>query len=425
MSLSLRDQKLIWHPFTQAKVATLPIAIKRAHGSYVYDTDDKAYLDLIASWWVNLHGHAHPAIAKAIYEQALTLEHVIFTNFTHEPAVTLCEKLQKLLPDSLTRFFFSDNGSTAVETAVKMAYQYWWNQGKKQKTIFLSFDGSYHGDTFGAMSVGSSHFHKIYQKLFFKTIKIPYPATWQDDELIKVKETHALTVLEKTLTKYAKHIAAFILEPLVQGSSGMRMARAHFIKQAIEMAKAYDILIIFDEVMTGFGRTGTTFALEQIDVIPDFLCLAKGLTGGFIPLALTVTHQKIFEAFFGDCFEKALTHGHSYTANPLGCAAAIVSLDLLEKATQSINMITSEHRIGLKKLSEETKNTYKIRNVGTIAAFDIKGKNVNQLLKIKFQEHSLLLRPLDNTVYMIPPYSITKEEIRWSYKKITEVCNKL
>ena len=172
MNLSIRDQKLIWHPFTQAKTSSLPIPIKRANGSYVYDENDKAYLDLISSWWVNLHGHARPEIAQAIYEQALTLEHVIFTNFTHEPAVSLCEKLQQLLPSVFTRFFFSDNGSTAIEVAIKMAYQYWWNQGKKQKTTFLSFEGSYHGDTFGAMSIGGSHFHKVYQKLFFKTLKI-------------------------------------------------------------------------------------------------------------------------------------------------------------------------------------------------------------------------------------------------------------
>ncbi len=427
MNLGKRDQKLIWHPFTQAKIAPMPLAIKRASGSYVYDEHGKAYLDLISSWWVNLHGHSHPKIARAIYEQASTLEHVIFAGFTHEPAIHLCEKLQRLLPSSFTRFFFSDNGSTAIESAIKMAYQYWWNQGQKQKKLFLSFDGSYHGDTFGAMSVGNSHFHRHYRQLFFDVINTPYPATWQDDKDIEEKEEVALKTLKEIIEKHAKYIAAFILEPLAQGVSGMRIVRASFVKRAVEIAKAHDILIIFDEVMTGFGRTGTTFAMDQVGFTPDFICLAKGLTGGFLPLALTITHEKIFEAFLGDCFTKALAHGHSYTANPIGCAAAIASLDLLgtSQTQESINMLAFEHKIGLKKLSEETKNTMRFRTLGTIAAFDITGKSVSQDLSTKFQKNGLLLRQLGNTIYLLPPYSVTREEIRKSYDKIAEICFEL
>ncbi len=263
MNLSERDRKIIWHPFTQEKVAKFPIAIKKAHGSYLYDENNKPYLDLISSWWVNLHGHAHPKIAQAIYEQSMTLEHVIFAGFTHEPAVTLCEKLKTLLPDKLSRFFFSDNGSTTVEVALKMAYQYWWNQGNRERTTFLSFEGGYHGDTFGAMSVGvKSGFHDAFSNLLFSVLTVPFPETWDEDEKIENKEEHSLKVLEGHLRAGSRKIAALILEPLVQGASGMRMCCPEFVRKVVNLVRQHGILIICDEVMTGFGRTGTYFALE-------------------------------------------------------------------------------------------------------------------------------------------------------------------
>ena len=285
MTISDRDKSIIWHPFTQEKTAKDVIGVKRAKGCYLYDENDKAYLDLISSWWVNLHGHAHPDIAQSIYEQAKTLEHVMFAGFSHEPAVNLCEGLRDLLPAELCKFFFSDNGSTAVEVALKMAYQYWYNLGDREKRIFLSFDGGYHGDTFGAMSVSAkSGFHTQFKDLFFNVLCVPYPDSWDDDREIELKEQNALKVLQSLLHEHHKKIAAIILEPIIQGASGMRVCRPEFIKTVIDLVRQHDILVIFDEVMTGFGRTGTNFALEQLAIIPDFLCISKGITGGFLPL---------------------------------------------------------------------------------------------------------------------------------------------
>ncbi|GFQ99998.1 adenosylmethionine-8-amino-7-oxononanoate aminotransferase [Trichonephila clavata] len=421
MNLSERDRKIIWHPFTQEKVAELPIAIKKAQGSYLYDENSKPYLDLISSWWVNLHGHAHPKIARAIYEQSMTLEHVIFAGFTHEPAVTLCEKLKTLLPDKLSRFFFSDNGSTTVEVALKMAYQYWWNQGNRERTTFLSFEGGYHGDTFGAMSVGvKSGFHDAFSNLLFSVLTVPFPETWDEDEEIENKEEHSLKVLEGHLRAGSRKIAALILEPLVQGASGMRMCRPEFVRKVVNLVRQHGILIICDEVMTGFGRTGTYFALEQTQIVPDFLCISKGLTGGFLPLALTITTEEVYSAFLSEHFTKAFAHGHSYTANPLGCAAAIASLDLLVKhdTMESIKRIHSIHKKELANLSEACKNVERARVTGTIAAFDVHDA---QTLKIKFLEQGLLIRPLGNSVYLLPPYSISTFELEEAYNKIRDI----
>jgi adenosylmethionine-8-amino-7-oxononanoate aminotransferase len=429
MTLSERDKKLIWHPFTQEKTAPEVISIKRALGSYLYDDNDKAYLDLISSWWVNLHGHAHPEIAKSIYEQAKTVEHVIFAGFTHEPAIHLCEGLQTLLPRDLCKFFFSDNGSTAVEVALKMAYQYWHNLGAPQKTTFLSFEGGYHGDTFGAMSVGAkSGFHTAFKELFFNVLSIPYPDTWEDDKEVEFKEQKALTVLQGYLEDHHGKIAAFILEPLVQGASGMRVCRPHFIKEVITLVRKNNILVIFDEVMTGFGRTGTYFALNHLEITPDFLCLSKGITGGFLPLALTVTHDKIYEAFLGDDFKTAFAHGHSYTANPLACRAAVTSLSLLKsvECQDAIKNLNTMHRKGIEALKSQCPRVEKTRIMGTIAAFDIKeSADVMPSVKSYFLAQGMLLRPLGHTVYVLPPYCLTSQELEGAYSKIIGIINSL
>lgn len=427
MNLSERDKKFIWHPFTQEKTAEFPIAIKKAYGSYLYDENGKSYLDLISSWWVNLYGHAHPEIAKAIYEQSITLEHVIFAGFTHKPAVELCEKLHALLPKVLSKFFFSDNGSTAVEVALKMAYQYWYNQGNIKRTIFLSFEGGYHGDTFGAMSVGAkSGFHNAFTKLLFSVLTVPFPETWDGDKEVESKEKHALKVLQNHLNTSSNKIAAFILEPLVQGASGMRMCRPEFINKIINLINKYNILIIFDEIMTGFGRTGTNFAFEQTEIIPDFLCLSKGLTGGFLPLALTVTTEKLYEAFLDKDFAKAFAHGHSYTANPLGCAAAIASLNLLIKpeTPKAIKKINNAHKEGL-DLLKTCPGIKCTRVIGTIAAFDVHNYSIAQKLKIKCLEQELLIRPLGNSVYLLPPYSISDLELKETYRKIENILKSI
>lgn len=427
MTTPKKDREIIWHPFTQEKNASDSIVIKRAEGSYVYDDSEKSYLDLISSWWVNLHGHAHPDIAKSIYEQSLKLEHIIFAGFTHEPAINLCEGLREVLPNELCRFFFSDNGSTAVEVALKMAYQYWRNRGAEKRKFFLSFDGGYHGDTFGAMSVGfKSGFHDVFSDLLFDVLTIPYPATWDNDMDVEFKENNALKTLKQLLKKHGEHIAAIILEPLVQGASGMRIVRPAFIKSVIELVRENDILVIFDEVMTGFGRTGTIFALHQTGVTPDFLCISKGITGGFLPLALTVTNNNIYSAFLHDEWKFAFAHGHSYTANPLACAAAITSLKLLrsEKCQESINNITESHKRGISLLKATCKKVKNTRIIGTISAFEIDTERpLNFALKSRFFQEGLLIRPLGNSVYLLPPYSTSPSELNQAYVKICSVVN--
>jgi adenosylmethionine-8-amino-7-oxononanoate aminotransferase len=425
MTLSERDKKIMWHPFTQEKTAPDVIAIQKASGAYLYDEKGRRYMDLISSWWVNIHGHTHPEIARHIYEQAQTLEHVMFAGFTHEPAVVLCEELQTILPQDLCRFFFTDNGSTAVEAAVKMAYQYWKNMGQHQRQFFLSFDGGYHGDTFGAMSVGArSGFHDHFKDLFFQVLSVPYPCTWDEDIDIEHKERQAMTTLIGYLDSYADRISAIILEPLIQGASGMRLCRASFLQNVINLLRSKGILIIFDEVMTGFCRTGTYFALDQLNFVPDFLCISKGISGGFLPLALTITTPKIYEAFLGEDFNKAFSHGHSYTANPLACKAAVCSLALL-KETQcqnAVQRINKAHKKGLLLLKKSCAFIQKIRHIGTIAAFDIDIAIPMEILKKRFIDNGLLLRPLGTTVYLLPPYCVSDDDLDYVYKKISEIC---
>lgn len=427
MNLTQRDKNLIWHPFTQAKIAPDVVAINKAQGCYVFDENNKKYLDLISSWWVNIHGHSHPKIAEAIFEQAKKLEHIIFAGFTHEPAVLLCEKIKALLPKQFNKFFFSDNGSTAIEVALKMAYQYWRNIEQKQRTMFLSFKGGYHGDTFGAMSVGAqSGFHTPFEQLFFKVLTLDYPEYWKGDNNIAQKEQNSLEQLDNHLQQYGSEIAALILEPLVQGASGMRMCREGFLKKVIEKVKEYNILVIFDEVMTGFGRLGTNFAFEQLDIVPDFLCVSKGITGGFLPLALTITQQYIYEAFLGDDLSNAFLHGHSYTANPIACSAAIASLNLLQttQCLEAIDNINRIHNQELKNLMQNCAIVEKPRIKGTIAAFNIKENTISITeLRAKFFENGLILRPLGNNVYILPPYCITEIELKEAYAKIQKILN--
>lgn len=419
-TLSERDRALLWHPFTNEKTADLPIVISWGKGSYVYDEEGKAYLDLISSWWVNLHGHAHPDIANAIYQQAMKLEHVMFSGYTHAPAVELCEKLNVILPSSLCRFFYSDNGSTAVEVAIKMAYQYWRNQSEKNRHLFLSFEGGYHGDTFGAMALGAKNgFHDVFEDLFFSVLSIPFPSTWMNDHHVEEKESKALDELDRLLASQGESIAAFILEPLVQGASGMRFCRAQFIEEVVKRIRKHGILVIYDEVMTGFGRTGTLFALEQINVEPDFLCLSKGISGGFLPLALTVTTQTVYEAFLGFDNRKVFLHGHSYTANPLACAAANASLSLLlnEETQKAIQAIQEAHQVGLNDLQKYLP-LEKMRTIGTISAFELETLELAQTLKMRCLSRGLMIRPLGKTVYLIPPYCTSYQELISAYESM-------
>ncbi|MDR0572110.1 MAG: adenosylmethionine--8-amino-7-oxononanoate transaminase [Rickettsiales bacterium] len=422
------DQKYIWHPFTQEATAQLNINIARGDGVYLYDNNGKEYVDLISSWWVNCHGHCNKKIAEAICRQTNELEHVIFANFTHSPAIKLVSKLRNFLDPRLSNFFFSDNGSTAVEIALKMTFQYWQNKGDNNRILFVGLDGNYHGDTVGAMSLGkSSGFYDPFGKLLFEVKYIPYPDTWIGDKDIGDKEGKALEFTENFLNQENEKISAFCLEPIVQGSSGMRMARADFISKICKQFQKYNIPVIFDEVMTGFGRTGAMFSYQQTDVIPDILCLSKALTGGFMPLALTITTDSIHREFYSPDGHKTFLHGHSYTANPIACAAAIASLEIFEEndVLGKIRKIEQVHQEELKNL-EKYDFLEKFRVSGLISAFEIKniggyGSDFSNTLKHKFFEAGLLLRPLGNVIYFLPPYIIDEDLLRICYGKVLDI----
>jgi adenosylmethionine-8-amino-7-oxononanoate aminotransferase len=316
-----------------------------------------------------------------------------------------------------------------VEVALKMAYQYWVNQGESGRTLFLSFEGAYHGDTFGAMSVAAHcGFHDAFSKLFFKTLSLPFPSTWKDDPEIAHKEQAVLDHLDHILAEQGSQIAALILEPLIQGAAGMRMCRPEFVKTLVERVRAQGILVIFDEVMTGFGRTGTVFALDQVGLAPDLLCVSKGITGGFLPLALTVTTETMYQAFLSPEWPKAFAHGHSYTANPLACAAALASLKILNQPETGLAMqhIHEAHQAGIAAVKEHCPKAYQHRSLGTIAAFEVHTQDIprlNRQLKAQFLEAGLLIRPLGNTVYLLPPYCISNTQLQESYHAMIKILN--
>ncbi|MDG1849308.1 MAG: adenosylmethionine--8-amino-7-oxononanoate transaminase [Flavobacteriales bacterium] len=420
MSLVEKDQKYIWHPFTQMKTAEPALPIVKGEGTLLIDDMGNSYIDAISSWWVNLHGHSHPYIAEKVYEQMQKLEHVVFAGFTHQPAVDLCEKLSKHMPDNQAKFFFSGDGSSAVEIALKMSVQYWRNKGEN-KTRFVALDGAYHGETFGAMSAGArSIFSAPFSDLLFESTHIPFP---KDEQ----------AAMQSLKTEIAKgDVAAFIFEPLVQGAAGMRMYKPETLNKLLQICKEAGVLCIADEVMTGFGRTGTTFAVNQIEAKPDFICMSKGLSGGTLPLSLTSCTQAIYEAFLGDDIQKAFLHGHSFTGNPVGCAAALASLDLLEKkeCQEAIKNITSSHKTFAKKL-EALEIINEIRQTGTILALELKAdssgyaSSIRQKLYTDFLNQGVLLRPLGNVIYILPPYCIQEKELKKVYKVIQDKLTEL
>jgi adenosylmethionine-8-amino-7-oxononanoate aminotransferase len=437
MNLAELDRKYIWHPFTQEKQLKEPIILKEGKGIYIYDDKGRKYLDAISSWWVNIHGHAHPDIVRAIADQAAKLDHALFASFSHEPAVKLAEGLVQLLNDDanrkLTRVFYSDNGSTSVEVALKIIYQYWINKGQKRKK-FIAFKSGYHGDTFGAMSVSrASGFHRKFEDLFFDVDFFPFPTSWDGDEEVELKENGALSEVESYIRKNKDKIAGLIIEPLVQGAGGFNMSRLSFLQRLVALCNENDVLVIFDEVMTGFGRTGDFFACKKANVFPDLICLSKGITGGFLPLAATIAREEIYESFLGNSFDKALSHGHSYTANPIGCAAGIASLELLkeEKTAKQLKIIEEIHRERLKQLRESQSSVTKTRVAGTIAAFDLGeaqgqyGSRSQEQLKNKFLEHGVLIRPLGNVIYLMPPYCASKNDLHHIYDVIESIIGEL
>lgn len=428
------DRRHVWHPFTQEQTAPAVTPIASARNATLYGADGKNYLDLISSWWVITHGHAHPKIAQAIAQQAQTLEHVLFAGFTHAPAVSLAAALTAKLPHGLDRVFFSDNGSTSVEVAMKMARQYWFNQGK-ERGRFLALEGGYHGDTVGAMSAGhSSGFFDPFRTMLFPVDLIPFPATWEGDTEVEKREHAALDTLDRYLVQHGDTCAALLMEPLVQGASGMRMCRPSFIQRVATRLKTRNILLIFDEVMTGFGRTGTLFACEKAGTTPDIICLSKGLTGGFLPMSVTVCHEKIYAAFLGQTFDRAFAHGHSFTASPMGCAASLASLMLFdeENTLEKIAAMEAIHRQRLSAITHtHTPQVARPRVMGSIAALDIPAEESGYAsrtglwLRAFFLERGFLLRPLGNTVYLLPPYCITPTELHRAWDCVEEALQHL
>jgi adenosylmethionine---8-amino-7-oxononanoate aminotransferase len=422
----------IWYPYTQAKTAPEPIEVKSAQGLWLELTDGRKIADCISSWWVNLHGHAHPHIVAAIARQAAQLEQVIFAGFTHQPAQDLASQLVARLPGNLTRVFYSDNGSTAVEIALKMACQYWANQNQTRSS-FLAFEGAYHGDTFGTMAVGArSLFSNVFQDLLFEVDFCPYPDIYDGDREVMIKEANCLATISQKLADRPNCYAGIIIEPLVQAVGGMRICRPEFLQQLRELATKFDTLLIFDEVMTGFGRTGTDFACNQVRVVPDLICLAKGITGGFLPLAVTIATEQIYDRFYSDDPTKTLYHGHSYTANPLGCAAALASLELLAQNEPTYTQMETWHRQHLQQLGDKYPQVTKLRSIGTIAAIDIINQDrpgyLNRVgMEIRQQaiDCGILLRPLGNVLYLMPPYCITEAELGWVYQQIDRVLERV
>ena len=425
----------IWHPFTQDALEPAPIFIDRAEGVYLYTPDGRRLLDAISSWWVNLHGHAHPLISDAIAQQARKLEQVIFAGFTHGPAEELAARLRSVLPPALEHIFFSDDGSTAVEVALKMAVQFWWNQGNRSKRKFVALEHAYHGDTAGAMSVGEdSSFVAAFDSLRFPVYRVPsaYCFRCPVGKTRSTCDIDCVEALERLLEEKHQEIAAVIVEPLLQAAGGMIVHPVEFLQRIRQLSARYNVLLIADEVLTGFGRTGRMFACERAGIVPDVMCLSKGITGGFLPLGATVCTGSIREVFRSDDRMRTFFHGHSYTGSPLACAAGIASLKIFESEPvfdriAAIEQIHAERLPGLRKHPAVADGRF----IGTIAAVEIEAEDTGYLSRLRpflyefFLEKGVLLRPLGNVVYVLPPYVVTPAELHFIYDVITEALNRL
>ncbi len=418
MTLSEKDQLYNWHPYTQHKTAGLLPTIVKGKDEYLWDENGKVYIDAIASWWVNPFGHSNKELAKAIYDQLTTLEHVLFGGFTHNKVVELSEKLTTILPSNQKKFFYSDNGSTAVEVALKASFQYFQNKGIKKNT-FIAFENAFHGDTFGAMAVsGIGLFTEAFKDSLLQVIRIPVPTKGNEDKSKKA--------LKKAIKEY--DVAGFIFEPLILGAAGMVIYEAEILDELIEICQKNEVFTIADEVMTGFGKTGKFFACNYLKKQPDMMCLSKALTGGTIPMAVTTFSNHIFEGFISDNKNHAFFHGHTYTANPTGCAAALKSIQLLEheKTWKNIERINNKHT----EFSEQLQLIERVENIrikGIILAFDIK---VNQKqdyyseLRNKFYNYfiskGVILRPVGNTIYILPSFIISNKSLKTVYQTIID-----
>ncbi|HEX4878260.1 MAG TPA: adenosylmethionine--8-amino-7-oxononanoate transaminase [Limnobacter sp.] len=423
------DQQYCWHPFTQMQTAQAPLPVVRGQGEFLYTSEGKRYFDAVSSWWVNIHGHAHPAIAQAIAIQAGLLEHVMFAGVTHPPAATLAKRLVQRAPTPMAKVFYSDNGSTAIEVALKMAFQYWQNKGglQAQRRKVIALQGGYHGDTFGAMAAGqSSGFYDPFKPWLFGVDFITTGTCACTEEQSLAELDHLL--------ENGEQYAAILLEPLLQGASGMRMIRPAHVAELCRRCQAAGLLVIFDEVFTAFGRTGTLYAAEQVaqhDGHADIIAISKGLTGGFMPMAATLTSQAVYEAFLSNRVDHALLHGHSYTANPLGCAAALANLDLFEQADtwRNIARLSDIHAQWMPTLATHPllENP---RQCGTVMAFELKsnqtqyGSSVSQWLRQAFLEQGIVVRPLGNTLYWVPPYCTSTDTLQHAYQTLLKVLER-
>jgi len=418
MTLSQKDQQYNWHPYTQHQTTGLLPAIVKGEGVYLWDENGKQYLDAISSWWVNPFGHSNKVIADAIYQQLLQLDHVLFGGFTHEPAVMLSEKLLSILPSNQKKMFYSDNGSTAVEVAIKASLQYFYNKGEK-RTKILAFENGFHGDTFGAMAAsGISFFTEAFQGSLLDVVRIPVP-TFENKKA-------TLEQLETLLV--SKEYAAFIFEPLVQGAAGMVMYPATILDEMILLCKHHQTFTIADEVMTGFGKTGKTFACDYLIQQPDMMCLSKALTGGTIPMAVTSFSQEIFEGFLAVDVSKAFFHGHTFTANPTGCAAALAAIGLLETDENQLNIsrVHEQHLLFQERIQSHPR-VATTRVLGVIFALEITTNqdtsyygSLRNTLYDFFIAQGIILRPVGNVVYILPPYITTNEQLEIIYNTLSK-----
>ena len=420
MNWTKRNLAVNWHPYTQMKDCEThpPVLIERAEGLKLFDENGQYYYDTISSWWCNILGHNVPELNDALTKQLKDFGHVMFGGFTHKPAITLSEKLVAMTPNGCERIFYSDNGSTAIEVALKMSIQYWQHQGQPNKNKFISFQGAYHGDTIGAMSVsGVDLFHKTFEAICFTAYKTPIPSAAHTQQ-------SAITQFETLVQKNHTHIAGFIFEPLLMGAGGMKHYSPHFLARLVEICKTYNIHTIADEIATGFGRTGTLFACNQAKIEPDFLCLSKALTNGTLPLAVTCTSTKIYNAFYADYNEhKTFYHGHTFTANALGCSIANATLDIIQ--TQNLGTQGAIIETQLRALSaplQANPTVQNLRFLGSTLAFELKNPKTQapypdelrmgyKLFQIG-KKHHVILRPLGNTIYLFLPLICTQDHLQ-------------
>jgi adenosylmethionine---8-amino-7-oxononanoate aminotransferase len=434
------DQACLWHPYTQMQTAVPPLPVVRGKGVYLYTEDGRRILDGISSWWVNIHGHSHPKLNEALSKQASELEHVMFAGITHRPAVALAQQLLAVLPSNLKRIFYSDNGSTAVEVALKMSFQFWQNRGETNRRTFIVLDRAYHGDTVGAMSASAeSPFTAPFQALLFQVQRVHSPYCYRCPLGLERSRCtiNCLASLEQALMAAGDTVAGVLVEPMLQGAGGMIMWPQEFLSGVRRLCDRYNTLMIADEVLTGFGRTGKMFACEHQEVKPDIICLSKALTAGYLPLGVTACTARIYEAFLSSDPRKTFFHGHSFTANPLACAVALASLELFD-TEQSLNRVRRIESIFLERLPlpGTLPHVGDVRILGGVAAlelvYDLKSRvtegyldRIGPYLTRSFLDRGLLLRPLGNVLYLMPPYVITEDELHWVIDQVEQVLTHL